>query len=214
MNVISRNDARSAGLPHYFTGKPCKRGHIDVRRVANHGCLSCHRENQRRLIQSDEAYKVRQREAAQRWKQKPHAREILRYHNRIKRKDPLLERIRLRELNRRRRAESLQYRIKQAISGRIAYHINKSGRSTSELLLQQCGYTIDELLAHLQKQFLPGMSLQNYGKRGWHIDHIVPVDDFDLSNPDEFKACWSLGNLRPIWWDENAKKSNKRLFLL
>lgn len=41
---LRRRDAKAAGLTHYFTGMPCKNGHIDRRLVGNKHCLSCHRE--------------------------------------------------------------------------------------------------------------------------------------------------------------------------
>lgn len=214
MEIISRADAIAAGLKQYFTGKPCKRGHIDVRRVANHACLTCHRENQRRLLNADPEFRLRQREASARWKKKPHARELIRKYDRNKKRDPIKERVRLRDYHRKLRASSVQYRIKQNFSSRIAFHINKGGRSTSWLLETRCGYTVAELMQHLERQFLPGMTWENYGRSGWHVDHIVPVDDFDLTNPAEFSACWSLGNLRPTWGKDNVTKSNKRIFLL
>lgn len=41
MNNISRNEARSLGLPRYFTGVPCKHGHLDERTVCDGRCISC-----------------------------------------------------------------------------------------------------------------------------------------------------------------------------
>ena len=41
MILISRNEARLKGDLYYFTGKPCKRGHIDKRMVRNSTCVSC-----------------------------------------------------------------------------------------------------------------------------------------------------------------------------
>lgn len=35
--------AKAAGLPRYFTGAPCKRGHIAERATRNGGCLECAR---------------------------------------------------------------------------------------------------------------------------------------------------------------------------
>lgn len=45
MQIISREAAKAAGLKRYFTGRPCKRGHIDERQIANFGCMACQREN-------------------------------------------------------------------------------------------------------------------------------------------------------------------------
>ena len=51
------------------------------------------------------------------------------------------------------------------------------------------------------------MSWDNYGD--WHIDHITPKSTFDLSDPDEIRACWSLPNLRPLWGKDNIRKGAK-----
>jgi hypothetical protein len=70
------------------------------------------------------------------------------------------------------------------------------------------GYTRDELAAHLERRFIEGMSWSNMEK--WHIDHIVPVASFSFQAPDdpEFKACWMLSNLQPLWAKDNIRKSN------
>lgn len=41
MDIITRADARAQGLKRYFTGKPCKRGHLSERQVSNLTCLEC-----------------------------------------------------------------------------------------------------------------------------------------------------------------------------
>jgi hypothetical protein len=73
------------------------------------------------------------------------------------------------------------------------------------------GYTALNLKEHLEKQFNNGMSWENYGE--WHIDHIKPISSFifEGSEDEEFKKCWSLDNLQPMWGLENIKKSNKLL---
>jgi hypothetical protein len=52
------------------------------------------------------------------------------------------------------------------------------------------------------------MSWSNYGK--WHIGHIRPKASFEFENVDDedFKACWSLNNLQPMWARKNIKKSD------
>jgi len=70
-------------------------------------------------------------------------------------------------------------------------------------------YKLEDLKNHLEKHFKSGMSWENYGE--WHIDHIIPISNFiiDSVESEEFKKCWSLNNLQPLWADENIKKSNK-----
>jgi len=84
---------------------------------------------------------------------------------------------------------------------------NKDGHHWEELV----GYNLKDLIKHLENQFKPGMSWENYGKNGWEIDHIKPKSSFNFSSYEdpEFKECWALNNLRPLWVMENLTR-NKR----
>ncbi|KQX35334.1 hypothetical protein ASD04_14945 [Devosia sp. Root436] len=86
----------------------------------------------------------------------------------------------------------------------------KGGRAWEALV----GYSISDLMAHLERQFLPGMSWANIGD--WHVDHILPRAMFTYSSEQDpdFRACWALTNLRPLWSEANLEKGAKRVFLL
>ena len=45
MEIIARGAAADAGLSLYFTGKPCKRGHLSPRYVVNGSCSECNAES-------------------------------------------------------------------------------------------------------------------------------------------------------------------------
>lgn len=45
--VVSLTEARELGLSHYFTGVPCKNGHLSERSVKEHKCLDCVRDRKR-----------------------------------------------------------------------------------------------------------------------------------------------------------------------
>jgi hypothetical protein len=53
------------------------------------------------------------------------------------------------------------------------------------------------------------MNWDNYGRKGWHIDHIKPLSSFDLTNKEQFKKACHYTNLQPMWYDENIKKEDK-----
>ena len=118
-------------------------------------------------------------------------------------------RARGREASRRHRAEDPTFRISLNISRRIRRTLKspKQGRKWESLV----GYRIDDLRAHLEPLFQSGMSWDNYGLHGWHIDHIRPVSSFRfVSHEDEeFKECWALKNLRPLWGWENQRKGKR-----
>ena len=55
----------------------------------------------------------------------------------------------------------------------------------------------------------------NYGQKGWVIDHILPCCSFDLSKPEEQRKCFHYSNLQPLWESDNLRKlsSDKQLSL-
>lgn len=71
------------------------------------------------------------------------------------------------------------------------------------------GCSGEQLAAHLESLFVDGMTWQNYGKNGWHIDHKRPCASFDLTDPEQQKQCFHYTNLQPLWWWDNIAKSDK-----
>lgn len=107
-------------------------------------------------------------------------------------------------------------------AGKIAHRVSvnvrqclvRQGRTKGGRTFDALGYTPAELMAHLERQFLKGMSWENMGE--WHIDHIAPLASFNLEavGSDEFKRAWGLPNLRPMWGADNMRKHAKRLTLI
>lgn len=84
----------------------------------------------------------------------------------------------------------------------------RGGAHTFDVL----GYSREELAAHLERQFLRGMTWSNMGE--WHIDHIVPLAAFEITGVDAaFRRCWALANLRPLWAIDNERKQATRSHL-
>jgi hypothetical protein len=65
-NIISRDEAKALDLKRFFTGKPCKRGHIAERSVHSGRCLECGRArsakwkaaNQKRVRETRRKYRA------------------------------------------------------------------------------------------------------------------------------------------------------------
>jgi len=102
----------------------------------------------------------------------------------------------------------LNHNISNAIS--TSLHGKKDGLHWEELV----GYTQKDLRNHLEKQFRDGMTWENYGRNGWHIDHRIPKSIFNITSYKSkgFKACWALDNLQPLWAKENSEKNNKLFY--
>ena len=54
MKVVTWSEAKSSGLKHYFTGKPCKRGHIALRQTSALRCMECAKEKQAESMKDPE----------------------------------------------------------------------------------------------------------------------------------------------------------------
>jgi len=106
--------------------------------------------------------------------------------------------------------EDPRFKMRHIYSSAISARLRKrfSGKNCKSSF-DYLPYTIDDLMKRLEEQFKDGMSWKNYGK--WHIDHITPDSHFRYKNPEdeEFRKCWSLDNLQPLWAKENIRKSNK-----
>lgn len=57
--IITKEDAISKGLSHYFTGKPCKNGHIALRFVSTRNCVECNKQRSLKCNTTEEAYSRR-----------------------------------------------------------------------------------------------------------------------------------------------------------
>lgn len=92
----------------------------------------------------------------------------------------------------------LRRRTRSALDGR---GFTKTKR-TQEML----GCTYEELMQHLESQFVEGMTWDNRSE--WHIDHIVPLASAETE--EELIALCHYTNLQPLWAADNLKKSDSR----
>ncbi len=81
----------------------------------------------------------------------------------------------------------------------------KRSRSCEKML----GCSLEDFRIYLESKFEVGMTWGNYGKYGWHIDHIVPCALFDLTREEHRKRCFHFSNLQPMFAIENHKKAAK-----
>lgn len=96
------------------------------------------------------------------------------------------------------------------ISGAIRRNLKKQNISKNRGQWESfVNFTLEKLIAHFNGLFQDGMTWENIGK--WHIDHIKPISLFEFKsvNDPEFKECWNLDNLQPLWAKDNFSKGNK-----
>lgn len=99
------------------------------------------------------------------------------------------------------------FKLNRYMSSRIHASLNGNKNNRWVILV---GYSVKQLIVHIEKQFDKNMSWDNYGAY-WHIDHITPKSAFNFTSAEQlaFRKCWALSNLRPLEKTENLKKSKK-----
>lgn len=96
-------------------------------------------------------------------------------------------------------SRTLRARLNKAIKNN-----QKAGSAVSDL---DC--SIEEFKEYMESKFLPGMSWDNWSRDGWHIDHIRPLYEFDLTDEQQFKEACHYTNLQPLWAKDNLSKGNR-----
>lgn len=234
--IVSRAEAKAAGMKHYFTGKPCNKGHI-AQRYTSSGCVVCS-EAQRtawsaanidrhKQLQAD-WYKVNKehhRAYGYAWskantaKRSKHSatwraknRQRVRDTKRIWRKNNPLGVAHHRLDEPKTRAKALRRMVNSRMKTRVrdvllSVGVAKGGKSWLDFV----PYTAEELMARLQKTMPSGYTWDDYVSGALHLDHVVPVSAFNFTSPADidFQRCWDLKNLQLLPAAKNLSKSNK-----
>lgn len=110
-------------------------------------------------------------------------------------------------------SDTTKIRLRCSIRSSIIYHLKKRGKSKNGSLTKYLGYSLDELMAHIESLWEPWMNWDNWGPYivdlwddndsstwTWHLDHIKRHREFDYESMDDsqFRECWALSNLRPL----------------
>lgn len=108
----------------------------------------------------------------------------------------------------RKKMKDPMYRLSNNLRGNM-YHAlkaKKGFRKWEDLV----GYTLQDLINHLQPNLNNSMTWENYGEL-WQVDHITPKSWFKYAstNDPQFKECWALSNLQPKLKIDNIRKGNR-----
>lgn len=102
---------------------------------------------------------------------------------------------------------AVKKRIRSLISNAFASVGSQKNMETQAIL----GCTFKQFMAHIERQFTPGMSWDRMGPE-IHIDHIRPLAT--AKSEADVVALNHFTNLRPMWADENIAKGSKVVALL
>ena len=103
--------------------------------------------------------------------------------------------------------KDIAYRLKNVLRSRVGHAIRKEQKVGSAI--QDLGCSIAAFRLYIENQFEEGMSWDNWGRDGWHLDHVLPLASFDLTNRMEFLEAANWLNYQPLWAADNIAKGAK-----
>jgi hypothetical protein len=103
------------------------------------------------------------------------------------------------------RQEDIIFKLKESVRRRLYKYLKTKSIVKNKRTFDIVGCSPPELKEHLEKQFVDGMSWDNYGK--WHIDHIIPLSS--AKTEDEICKLGYYTNLQPLWAEDNLRKGDK-----
>lgn len=116
---------------------------------------------------------------------------------------------RVREWANSRRKENSDIQLVSNLRTRVRDAVVRQRTKKSAKTLELIGCSVRHLRKRLEKMFDENMNWDNYGLKGWVIDHIIPCASFDLTDPEQQRRCFHYTNLQPLWWWDNLEKSAK-----
>ena len=125
---------------------------------------------------------------------------------------------------RRRYAAEPDFKLRRLLRSRLSHALEGNFKSGSAV--QDLGCTIAEAKTYLESLFLPSgvysgverqaMTWENQGNddpengiHGWHIDHKIPLERFDLTDREQLLKACHYTNLQPKWGKCNLIKGHK-----
>jgi len=98
-------------------------------------------------------------------------------------------------------------KLKRYIRTRIYICLRNKNKHKDQHTIEYLGCTSNEYLAYLL-WYDSSFTLENQGKE-WHIDHVIPVSKFDLTNEEEKYLAFNWRNTMPLSKYENLAKCNR-----
>lgn len=189
-------------LTEYYCTKGLRRA-TQCKTCAKQCCMKRHKER----YKNDPAYRQKLRIQGNEWEKKH--KDGVNFRVRLYQKthpDKMKARYKARYYKRR---YDPAWKMRLCQKSRIHIALHHAGIKKNSKTLELIGCSAFQLKEHIASKFKPGMSWENHGLRGWHVDHIKPLASFDFTDQKQIEAAFHYTNLQPLWWFENLSKGKK-----
>lgn len=94
------------------------------------------------------------------------------------------------------------FKLRVEASARVNMYLKRK----KDVYIEEIGCTTFELKKYVESLFLPGMTWENKGRNGWHVDHIFPLSAAQKGGEEVLKRAFNYRNIRPLWEKDNWSK--------
>ncbi len=108
-----------------------------------------------------------------------------------------------------RKQKDINFKLACSLRDRIHDAILRHSKTGSAV--KDLGCSIKEFKKYIEALFQADMTWENYGLYGWHLDHIIPLASFNLSDREQFLKACHYTNYQPLWAKDNLSKGSKIL---
>lgn len=153
-------------------------------------------KNKNELLLKNRQYRIENKDSIN--LQRKQYRELNKDHIQIKNKEYLpIKKEKIKE----RRKTDKDFQMKEVLRSKI--HKLLKGQKTSYLKILNCEFEIFK--KWIEFQFESDMSWENFGIV-WHLDHIIPIYQFNITINEDKNVCFNWTNLQPLYCKENHEK--------
>ena len=205
-DLVNCSTAKAHGLKRYFTGRPCKNGHVSERYVSGHVCVLCNEDAKKKYANKDpEKLRIKKRDSIRRSRARDvekHRQWQRNHYSREKTKNPAG----LAEENRKGVREWRQKypeRAKASDQNKRAKRMAATGSHTAadiENILAQQNHKCTACKADLRKA-------------GYHVDHIVALSRGGTNWPENLQALCPTCNMEKYTKDFSVFLTEKQVQL-
>jgi len=98
------------------------------------------------------------------------------------------------------------YKLSYNLRSRLNYALKSNYKVGSAV--KDLGCSITDFKQYVEGKFQESMTWDNYGKYGWHLDHIIPLAKFNLQDFQQFRIACHYTNYQPLWRNDNIAKGD------
>lgn len=109
-----------------------------------------------------------------------------------------------------RKKTDLNYKLLISLRKTLHKKLRKDSSIKYNKTIDLLGCDMDFYKEYIKSKFTNGMTWENHGDatNKWQLDHILPCELFDFTDPRQQLICFNYKNMQPLWYLDNKDKSD------